>query len=162
MAMTTFWEWTLTIGVEPSGKMASRARAQGIEVHSGVAEELPFPDDRFDFVLMVTTICFVDDVPRSFGEALRVLRTGGFIIVGFVDKESELGTKYSENREGSRFYRDAIFFSTPEVLTYLRESGFAITKILQALIPGESPKATMEGFGRGAFVVIKGMKTMVS
>jgi hypothetical protein len=29
---------------------------------------------------------------------------------------------------------------------------------LQTLIPGELPKTILEGFGRGAFVVIKGMK----
>ena len=49
----------IKIGVEPSQKMASKARIQGIEVHSGIAEELPFPDDHFDFVLMVTTICLL-------------------------------------------------------------------------------------------------------
>jgi SAM-dependent methyltransferase len=148
----------IKIGVEPSEKMASKARLQGIDVHSGIAEELPFSDGLFDFVLMVTTICFVDDVAKSLKEVFRVLKTGGFIIVGFVDRESELGKQYSEKRESSRFYKDAIFFSTPEVLRYLKGSGFVITNVLQTLIPGELPKTILEGFGRGAFVVIKGMK----
>jgi len=148
----------IKIGVEPSGKMASKARLQGIEVHSGIAEELPFSDGRFDFVLMVTTICFVDDVDKSLREAFRVLKTGGFIILGFVDRNSELGKQYSENRESSKFYKDATFFSTQELLKYLKGSGFVITNVLQTLIPGELPKTILEGFGRGAFVVIKGMK----
>jgi ubiquinone/menaquinone biosynthesis C-methylase UbiE len=148
----------IKIGVEPSEKMASKARMQGIDVHSGIAEQLPFSDDRFDFVLMVTTICFVDDVAKSLKEVFRVLKSGGFIIVGFVDRESEIGKQYSEKRESSRFYKDATLFSVPEVLMYLKESGFMITNVLQTLIPGQLSKTILEGFGIGSFVAVKGMK----
>ncbi|MEJ2690587.1 MAG: methyltransferase domain-containing protein [Deltaproteobacteria bacterium] len=151
----------IKIGVEPSEKMASKARLQGIDVRSGIAEELPFSDGRFDFVLMVTTICFVDDVVKSLREVFRVLKPGGFIIVGFVDRESELGRQYSEKKASSRFYKDATFFSTPEVIRYLEGSGFVIADVLQTLIPGELPKTILEGFGRGSFVAIKGMKTKI-
>ncbi|MCK9276253.1 MAG: methyltransferase domain-containing protein [Syntrophales bacterium] len=148
----------IKVGVEPSEKMASKARLQDLEVHAGVAEKLPFADELFDFVLIVTTICFVDDVGKSLREAFRVLKTGGSIIVGFVDRESELGKQYSQNRENSKFYKYATFYSTPEVLRHLKESGFVITNVLQTLIPGEVPKTILEGFGRGSFVVTKGMK----
>ena len=148
----------IKVGVEPSEKMASIARLQGIDVHSGVAENLPFSDGRFDFVMMVTTICFVDDIVKSFKEAFRVLKNNGFIIVGFVDKESELGKQISENKENSKFYKDATFFSVPEVLSYLNVSGFVISNVLQTLIPGEIPNTIVEGFGRGSFVVIKGIR----
>ena len=148
----------IKVGVEPSEKMASIARLQGIDVHSGVAEDLPFSDGRFDFVMMVTTICFVDDIVKSFKEAFRVLKIDGFIIIGFVDKESELGKQYSEKKENSRFYKDATFFSVPEVLSYLNVSGFVVSNVLQTLIPGEIPNTILEGFGKGSFVVIKGVK----
>ena len=52
----------IKIGVEPSRAMAEIARKRGIEVVVGVAEKLPFKDNSFDFVLLVTTICFVDDM----------------------------------------------------------------------------------------------------
>ena len=151
----------IKVGVEPSEKMASKARSQGIDVHSGVAEELPFSDGQFDFVLMVTTICFVDDVPRSLREAFRVLKTHGFIIVGFVDRKSELGKQYCEKKENSRFYKDATLYSASEVLRYLEGSGFVITNVLQTLIPGELHETILEGFGTGSFVVIKGIKTKI-
>ncbi|MBW1849116.1 MAG: class I SAM-dependent methyltransferase, partial [Deltaproteobacteria bacterium] len=106
----------IKIGVEPSEKMAIKAKMLGINVYPGVAEELPFSDGRFDYLLMVTTICFVDDVIKSFKEAFRVLKLSGCIIVGFVDKESELGRKYADKKEESKFYKDAAFFSTQEVL----------------------------------------------
>jgi len=148
----------IKIGVEPSEKMATKARCQGINVYHGIAEDLPFPDKRFDFVLMVTTICFVDDIIKAFREAFRVLKPGGFIMVGFVDRESELGQQYWEKREESKFYKDATFFSAHEVLKYLEESDFKLVQIKQAIIAGMGPKTILDGFGKGSFVVIKCMK----
>jgi len=151
----------IKIGVEPSEKMTIKARMQGIDVYPGVAEKLPFADGKFDFVLMVTTICFVDDVIKSFREVFRVLKDSGFIIIGFVDKESKLGKQYFAKKKNSKFYKDATFYSTPEVMKYLKKTGFGTTNILQTLIPNELPETILEGFGRGAFVVIKGMKNRV-
>ncbi|MBW1716416.1 MAG: methyltransferase domain-containing protein [Deltaproteobacteria bacterium] len=148
----------IKIGVEPSEKMALKAEKRGISVYRGVAEGLPFSDGEFDFVLLVTTICFVDDVVRSLREAIRVLRPGGCIIVGFVDKESELGRQYADKREKSKFYKDATFFSTQEVLRYLKEAGFGTVKIKQTLIPGKSKKNVLDGYGKGSFVVIRSVK----
>lgn len=146
------------IGVEPSEQMAAKARMLGIDVYPGVAEVLPFSDERFEFVLMVTTVCFVDDVPASFRETFRVLKSGGCIIIGFVDRESDLGRRYEKNRETSRFYKEAVFYSAQEVLHYLEGAGFNIRETRQTLIPGEEPGTVLDGFGKGAFVAIKGVK----
>lgn len=148
----------IKIGVEPSEQMAAKAEKLSLEVYSGVAEKLPFPAGQFDFVLMVTTICFVDDVVRSFQEAWRVLVSGGCILVGFVDMESELGQKYLQNRHKSKFYREATFFSTQEVLDHLKTAGFGATEVVQTLVPGDTEKIVLDGFGEGAFVVIKATK----
>ncbi len=148
----------IAVGVEPSTQMAARARSRGIRVLKGVAENLPVSNASFDFVLMVTTICFVDDVGASLREALRVLRPGGAIVIGFVDRESELGKTYLQRKNDSRFYRSAIFFSTPEVLAHMSRSGFGSFHVRQTLIPGNGEKAIEDGFGRGAFVVARGVK----
>jgi len=124
----------IRIGVEPSGEMAKKAVKQGVQVVRGVAENLPFADSAFDFVLMVTTICFVDDIFQSFAEARRVLKKGGMFIVGFVDRESELGRQYDTHREQSRFYREAHFLSAREVLQYFNLSRFSVKEIVQTLI----------------------------
>ncbi len=144
-------------GVEPSEKMAAKARRQGINVYPGVAEALPFADGKFDFILMVTTICFLDDVFMSFREAVRVLKSGGSIIAGFIDKESDRGKQYESRKEQSRFYKDAAFLSAQEVQMYLEKAGFEIVSIKQTLIPGELTDTIQDGFGKGAFVVIKGV-----
>jgi len=148
----------IKIGVEPSEKMAIKAEKQGIQVLRHVAENLPFSDSEFDFVLMVTTICFVEDIFKSFTEAFRVLIPSGCIIVGFVDKESELGKQYWNRRNTSVFYKDATFFSTQQVCKYLADAGFRDFTYKQTLIPGEKQERIQDGFGKGAFVVVKAVK----
>ena len=148
----------IKIGVEPSENMALKAEKQGIQVFRHVAEKLQFPDSEFDTVLMVTTICFVDDIFKSFREAFRVLKPNGCIVVGFVDKGSKLGKEYNDKRNTSAFYKDATFFSTQEVRNYLTEAGFKNLLFKQTLIPDEAPEVIHHGFGQGAFIVIKGLK----
>ncbi|MBN1957569.1 MAG: methyltransferase domain-containing protein [Desulfuromonadales bacterium] len=148
----------IRIGLEPCAQMAEKARRLGIDVVTGVAEALPFGDDEFDFALMVTTICFVDDLAQSFREVRRILKSGGFIVVGFVDKLSELGKQYQANRHNSRFYQQATFFSTQDVLGLLRDAGFGVPEIVQTLLPDDEAEKVIDGYGQGAFVVIKAPK----
>jgi hypothetical protein len=75
-----------------------------------------------------------------------------------VDKESKLGRHYAKKREESKFYKEATFFSAQEVLKYLEEAGFRPVRIKQTLIPGVLPETILDGFGKGAFVAIRGMK----
>ena len=145
-------------GVEPSKAMAEKARALGIKVFNGVAEELPFEDNIFDFVLFVTTICFVDDIKKTFSEAYRVLKKEGSIIVGFVDKESEMGNKYLVKKNKSKFYNIATFYSTDEIIKLLTIMGFNRFEFKQTIFPGNENQLIYDGFGKGSFVVIKGVK----
>ena len=58
----------IKVGVDPSRKMAEISRKRGIQVYEGVAEQLPFKDKIFDYILMVTTICFLEtgfDISKS-------------------------------------------------------------------------------------------------
>lgn len=150
----------IKIGVEPSKKMAELSRQRGIQVYEGVAEHLPFNNNTFDVVLFVTTICFVDDLATSLKEAHRVLKTDGFIIVGFVDRESELGKRYQLKRKKSKFYNDATFYSLEEVIHYLRKTTFEEMTIKQTIFPSQTGKidAIEDGYGKGSFVVIKAVK----
>jgi SAM-dependent methyltransferase len=148
----------IATGVEPSAVMARKAAQQGVRVLRAVAEHLPFTDACFDHVLMVTAVCFFDDVLQAFKEAYRVLKPGGCVIVGFVDRDSGLGRQYAERRAESLFYKDAIFYSAPEVLSFLAVTGFAHELCKQTLIPGGSPAMVEDGFGRGGFVAARGLR----
>ncbi len=145
-------------GVDPSLNMLAEARDRGVRVCAGVAEQLPFAPKVFSFILMVTTICFVDDINLSFREAGRVLKPGGYIIVGFVDRESELGRQYEENKENSKFYREATFFSTLEVLDFLEDAGFKNFESRQTILSGSYSEEITSGSGEGAFVAVRGEK----
>ncbi|MCL6522551.1 MAG: class I SAM-dependent methyltransferase, partial [Firmicutes bacterium] len=114
-------------GVDPSPAMRRRALARGVRAAEGVAEELPYGEASWDGVLMVTTVCFVADLDRSLGEARRVLRAGGALVVGFVDRLSPLGRLYEARRADDPFYRGARFYSVEELRAALGRAGFEVT-----------------------------------
>jgi ubiquinone/menaquinone biosynthesis C-methylase UbiE len=153
---------SVEFGIEPSEEMAGLARRRGIKVVSGVAEALPFRDSVFDCVLMVTTICFVDDIQIAFREAMRVLRSGGHFVVGFVDQDSPVGILYQRNRDKSVFYRLATFYSVKEVISCLRKTGFGEPEFAQVIFRPLSGIRSIEqpkpGYGEGSFVVVRSDK----
>jgi SAM-dependent methyltransferase len=145
-------------GVEPSPAMRAMAKCRGIEVVDGVAEALPFEEGRFQAVLMVTTLCFLDDPERALAECRRVLKPSGLFVTGFVDARSELGRQYEQHRDQSRFYGEARFWSVPEVVSALMRAGFAAPRMVQTLFrpPGElrEEEPVRPGYGEGAFVAM--------
>ena len=149
-------------GVEPSPRMAGIARAKGLNVVERPCEDLPYDDEEFDLVLMVTTICFVDDVSKCLSEIDRVLKPGGHVIVGFIDSDSRLGRLYQEKKDKSKFYGDATFYSVSQVKGYLTTSGFDDLVSVQTIFrpPSEmdSPDEVKDGSGEGSFIVIRGKK----
>ena len=151
----------IKVGVEPSKKMAELSRNQGIQVYEAVAEQLPFNDKKFDFVLMVTTICFVDDILKSFQEAFRILKDNGFIVVGFIDKDSVLGKQYQLKRKKSKFYRYATFYSSEDIIALLKKTNFTISDVKQTLYSNkkiDEMSVIKNGYGHGSFIVIKAIK----
>ncbi len=149
-------------GIEPSEAMAALAKKKGIEVLSGVAEKIPCNDAEFYFALMVTTVCFLDDMDLAFHEASRILKAGGSFIIGFVDRESGLGKEYLKMKDKSLFYRDATFYAVPELTKYLTRAGFSKFVFRQTLFKAldgmTDVDPVQEGHGRGSFVVIRGIK----
>jgi SAM-dependent methyltransferase len=144
-------------GVEPSAAMASLAAKRRVHVCRGVAEELPYHDGLFDFALMVTTICFVDDPRRAIMEMKRVVRTGGLVVQAFVDRDSPLGSQYEQSKEQNVFYRDAVFYSVEDIIHELEKAGLDIRTVRQTVF-GEldvitAAQAHESGHGRGGFVV---------
>jgi len=150
----------IRIGIEPAPRMAELARQRGIEVLEYSAEALPFADGSFDFAVMVTVVCFLNDAGRAFREARRILKPHGILVIGFIDRESELGRRYSRKKDQSRFYRDATFYSVSELEALLTKAGFSCFAYRQTLMPGETTDLTvLEGHGSGGFVAVQAHKT---
>lgn len=149
----------IATGVDPSPAMLEIARRRGIEAVQGAAEALPYPDDRFDHALVVTTLCFVDDAAAMLDEARRVLRPGGTLVIGFIDRDGALGQDYLAHQAESVFYREATFYAAAEVERLLLARGFAIDVWAQTLVRPLAETRELEpvrpGRGDGAFVVVR-------
>ncbi|MFZ5449983.1 MAG: class I SAM-dependent methyltransferase [Thermodesulfobacteriota bacterium] len=148
----------IKVGVEPAKAMADLARERGIKVCEACGEELPFKNGSFDFILMVTVLCFLKDPFGALQEATRVLKPQGRLIVGMIDPDSPLGKSYEEKKEKNKFYRQARFHSVSQVLDWLQRLGYenlmtcqTLYKNIQDIIDLEPVKA---GYGEGGFVVI--------
>ena len=149
-------------GIEPSKAMAELARKKGIKVVPGVAERLPFKDGEYDFCIMVTTVCFLDDMDLAFREAHRVLKPVGAFVIGFVDRDSPLGQEYLKRKDRSAFYKEATFYSVSEIVEHLERAGFGGFEFRQTLFRPlaemEEVEPVKEGHGEGSFVVVRAVK----
>lgn len=59
--------------------------SQNINFILGVAEDLPFENDSFDLVLMISVLEHVRDVNKSLSEIYRVCKTGGYVYLDIPD-----------------------------------------------------------------------------
>ena len=148
-------------GVEPADKMAMKAMKRGIEVINAVAENLPYKDLRFDFVLFVT-ICHFKDLKRAISEAYRILKNGGALIIGFLDKDQPIAKQYDEKRERSIFFKNATFYTVPRITKLLKAAHFSDLEYNQTLFGALDAIKTFQvpekGFGKGSFIVVKAIK----
>jgi ubiquinone/menaquinone biosynthesis C-methylase UbiE len=147
-------------GAEPSENMALISENRGIKVYRAFAEDLPVDNESFDFVLMVTTVCFLSDIPKAFSECYRILKPQGEIILAIIDKESTLGKKYEMEKATNKFYQNANFYSTQEITELLKDAGFQNFEYRQTLKNNDltDTEQPVPGFGTGSFVVIKAHK----
>ncbi len=74
--------------------MLAYAIKRGIFGVQGIAEALPFKDAAFDYGLVVTTICFVDDPKAMLTKARRILKSDAPLVINFVNRASTLWRHY--------------------------------------------------------------------
>ena len=152
----------IKVGVEPSPAMRAIARERGIDTIDGVAEKMPVESETFDYVLFVTTLCFLESLHKAFGEAMRILKPKGAVVIGFVEKGSALGRLYQQRQADSRFYGEATFHTVTEIIHVLELTGFGELSFCQTLFPEKettgSVQAVKAGYGDGAFVVVRAIK----
>ena len=147
-------------GIDPSEKMLAIARKRGRNVVKGVAENLPYPNASFDYATFITSICFIDNPGKAIMEAHRILKPKGEIIIAIIDKATTFGKFLEKGKEKSKFYKHANFFAASEIINLVESKHFNVTDIYQTLKnPGNTEiEQPVQGFGKGSFVVIKGVK----
>ncbi|MEM0100999.1 MAG: class I SAM-dependent methyltransferase [Candidatus Methanomethyliaceae archaeon] len=153
----------ISIGIDPAINMLKIAKRRKIEVIRAVGEALPFRDEIFDFVIMITTLPFLRSTEMTLEEIRRILRSKGRVVIVDIPKNSKWGESYEEKKaKGHRFYKYANFYNFEEILELLKKKSFKIEKIKATLrqSPGEvkfveNPEDEFKGHG---FVGIKAMK----
>jgi SAM-dependent methyltransferase len=152
----------IDFGIDPSKNMLQMAKNLGSRVALARGEQIPFKDQVFDYVLIMVTICFVDEPNRVVEESKRVIRNGGRIVIGIIDRDSWLGKLYLAKKDKSNFYREARFYSVREIIELLRNNDFKNISVHQTIF---NPPETLEtvqyhkkGSGEGGFAVICGCK----
>lgn len=69
------------LGVDNNARPLVVARARGLEVREGVADNLPYGDAEFDLVTLLDTIEHVRAEDEAFSECRRVLKEGGKLLI---------------------------------------------------------------------------------
>ncbi|MDI6859953.1 MAG: class I SAM-dependent methyltransferase [Methanocellales archaeon] len=138
------------VGIDPSGNMLKIAREkaekEGLDIKFilGTAESLPFNDDVFDLVVLVTTFEFLDPKKAIF-EMRRVLKRDGRIIVGVLNRWSVWAF---ERRIKSLFektiFAGARFYSIPELKRFFGKVRWKTT----LFAPPHTPSFLLKYFER--------------
>jgi ubiquinone/menaquinone biosynthesis C-methylase UbiE len=118
-------------GIDPSQNLVLMAKHRDIEVARGEAEHLPYHTGSFDFVLIMTVICFLDSIPRAFQETYRVLGPEGAFVAGFIEAGGEIFQKYRHEPVKGRFLQFATFRTCDEVFGFFNDAGFEDVSVLQ-------------------------------
>ena len=147
------------IGIDPSLAMLALAQGRGVAVMGGRAEALPIKSGALDFLLLVTVLCFLEEPLVALREARRVVKSGGRMVLAFIDRQSPLGQENAARQQESLFYRDARFYRVDEVLALCREAGFldelTVQQTLFAPLNEIGPNEPLQtGWGQGGFVVL--------
>jgi SAM-dependent methyltransferase len=93
----------------------------------------------------MTVICFLDDAGAVFQEIYRVLRPGGMLVVGFIEKGGEIQRLYQHEPTKGRFLRFAKFRTVEDTGRFFKDAGFVQVSVIER--------------NRG-FCVMDGRKTM--
>jgi len=157
-------------GLEISLPMLATAREKLAEYRfrsvRGDMTALPFPDDTFDKVVSITAVEFVEDAGRAVGEAFRVTKPDGSIVVATLNRLSPWATQRKEaGMKGHRIFDHTTFRSPAEVAALSPVSGVTRTAIYFDRDEDPDRAQAIEEQGRssgpstGAFLVARWVKT---
>lgn len=118
------------------------------------AEALPFRDATFDAILIVLVLMHIRSARRALGEARRVLKEGGTLLLAVGNRRSFTGLAFRESSE--RFlnrripYDYYLSYSKEELSDLLSSTGFKVDSI-------ECTTFVPRIFGKASPSVVRGM-----
>ncbi len=157
-------ELGIEFGLDPSHRLLDMALKRGITAMIAHGEDIPFDTDRFGAIFILLTLCFVLDPAKVMAEAIRVLKPGGHLIIGIINRESAWGRLYLlKGREGHPTYSRARFYRPGEVVEMLGSAGFVVEGYSSTLCRHPSAQPEEEGARAGlieeaGFICIRALK----
>ena len=108
------------VGVDISPNMlavARRKQKQGVSFVQADLSSLPFDDNTFDLAICNAVLEFTDDPASILVEGFRVVKPGGRLVVGCINKRGAWGKKYAKRgqEDPTSIYRHAQFFTLEDV-----------------------------------------------
>ncbi|MBI5198647.1 MAG: class I SAM-dependent methyltransferase [Nitrospirae bacterium] len=135
-------ELGIDFGIDFSSRLLEIAKSRGIKVKMARGEKLPFTDESFGGVFILFTLCFVDNPEMVISESKRVLKKGGGLVVGIINRKSLWGELYIKKKEeGHPIYRHARLYSIDEVIKMVEKEDMEIERYSSTLCqpPSENP-----------------------
>ena len=135
-------ELGIDAGIDPSEQSLAFARKRGVKAQRATGEDIPFADSSFGAVFVLFTLCFVETPEKVLSEAERVLKPGGCVIVGIINRESAWGDLYMRKKaEAHPIYRHARFYTAAELSAMLKTAGLNIEASSSSLFqpPSKNP-----------------------
>lgn len=128
------------VGIDSSEEMLAwaglKAKGERLKASFQVADamNLPFPDSSFDAVISNGLLCFLKEPEKALIEMRRVLKPGGRLVVGVLNRWSPWA--FFRRIKGlfkDTIYNQAHFISPPELEGLLKRAGFDVKDVKTCL-----------------------------
>ena len=154
--------------VDVAEKMMDQARQKAVRAGADIRflredmAELPFGDGSFDRVLTMAAFEFLPDPARAVRELLRVLRPGGVLVIGTIEKGGPWAGLYESDAMAGTAYERACFL-TGESIAAMAPEAFETLERCLFVAPGapegdftpEGEAAAKAAGARGGFVCLR-------
>lgn len=110
-----------TIGVDVNSEIVTWCKGQGLSVSHMKQDELPFPENSFDSVVMDNVLEHIENPEKILEEVQRVLRPQGVFLVGVPGIKG-----YSSDPDHKVFYDEALLAQTIESAGFSYEKQFSM------------------------------------
>ncbi len=85
-------------------------------------EDAPYPDNSFDNIFAITSLEFVDNRQKAIEQIYRILKPGGYLLIGCLNQNSFIG----KTKQSNKVFARANFFDTEQLQEILNIFGSPI------------------------------------
>ena len=127
-------------GIDIAEKMIAQAKQKKIpnaQFEIASAESLPYGDEQIDNIVAVTSLEFIENQEKAISEIFRVLKPGGYFIVGGLNAQASL----QKSRQSDPVFKDARFFTPKSLFQLLEKFG---TPTVEGCVYMPNPQAELK------------------